>query len=100
LQHFLDIKPDSIPEKDVQGIIESLRMVFDPNRHILKSLEFHSRERMGLYAGATDLHDKFLNSVKDWADRAANLPPSISSNDLSWIQNFLNSPKEVMAQVA
>jgi hypothetical protein len=75
-------------------------MVFDPGRNILKSLEYHCEGRMGLFAGATDLQDQFLHSLKDWAERAINLPGSISSNDLSWIQNFYNSPKKVMAQVA
>jgi hypothetical protein len=55
---------------------------------------------VGLFSGATDLQGKFLNSLKNWADRAVNLPAGISNNDLSWIQNFSNSPKEVMAQVA
>jgi hypothetical protein len=100
LQHFLDIQPGSILDKDVQGVIESLHMVFDPSRNILKSLEFHCQERAGLFASATDLQEKFLNSLGDWAERAVNLPAAMSSNDLSWIQNFSNSPKDVMAQVA
>ena len=74
-------------------------MVFDPSGNILKSLEFHCQEHMGLFAGATDLKEKFLNPLKDLAERA-NLPAGISSNGLSWIQNFSNSPREVMAQVA
>jgi hypothetical protein len=100
LQHFLDIQPDSIPDKDMQGVIGSLHMVFDPSRNILKSLEFHCQEHMVLFAGAADLQEKFLNSLKDWAERAVNLAAGISSNDLSWIQNFSNSLKEVVAQVA
>jgi hypothetical protein len=100
LLHFLDIQPDSIPDKDMQGVIESLHMVFDPSRNILKNLELHCPRFFGLFAGATDLPEKFLNSLKDWAKRASDLPAGISSNDLSWIQDFSNSPKEVMAQVA
>jgi hypothetical protein len=105
LQHFLDIEPDSIPDKDVQGVIETLHMAFDPNKNVLKSLEYHSEggrtgDRIGLFASAIDLQDKFLNSLKDWTKRAINLPVRISSNDLSWLQNFSDSPKDVMAQVA
>lgn len=100
LQHFLDIQPSSIPDQDMQGVIESLHMVFDPDRNILKSLEFHCEERIGLFGGATDLQEKFLNSLKDWAKRSVNLPVGISSSDLSWIQSFSNSPKEAMTQVA
>ena len=48
---FLDIQPDSIPDKDMQGVIESLHMVFDHNRNILKSLEYHIQERVGLFGG-------------------------------------------------
>lgn len=98
MQHFLDIKPDSIPEKDVQGVIESLRMVFDPNGKILKNLENHPSETMSLFK---DLKDKFLSSLKDWAERASKLSPEIMSRELSsWLRDFSNSPKEVMAQVA